>query len=269
MLRKRIIFTLIYSNGFFMLSRNFRLQKVGNLKWLETNYKFQKTSFSIDELIVLNATKENKSIEDFASTVNNLVHNVFIPIAAGGGIRRIEDAELLFSSGADKIVLNTILSDKPEIVTELVSKYGSQSIVACIDYKKNGKYNEVFIKDGTKKIKRTLEEYLKYVIGLNVGEIYLNSIDQDGTGFGYDIQTIKKLQSKIPIPLIIAGGAGNESHLEEGITEEGVNAVATANLFNFVGDGLPNARISILKNGENIANWNDRDKFLNSFKRSD
>ena len=252
-----------------MLSRNFRLQKVGNLKWLEINYKFQKISFYIDELIVLNATKEDKSIEDFASTVNNLVHNVFIPIAAGGGIRRIEDAELLFSSGADKIVLNTILSNKPEIVKELVSKYGSQSIVACIDYKRNGKYNEVFIKDGTKKIKQKLEEYLKYVVGLNVGEIYLNSIDQDGTGFGYDIQTIKKLQSKIPIPLIIAGGAGNESHLEEGIREEGVNAVATANLFNFIGDGLSNARISILKNGANIANWNDHYKFLNSFKRSD
>lgn len=269
MLRKRIIFSLIYSNGFFMLSRNFRLQKVGNLNWLETNYKFKKISFSIDELIVLNATKEDKSNEDFASTVNNLVHNVFIPIAAGGGIRSIKDAELLFGSGADKIVLNTILSEKPEIVKELVSKYGSQSIVACIDYKKNGKYNEVFIKDGTKKIKKTLEEYLKYVIGLNVGEIYLNSIDQDGTGFGYDIETIRKLKSKIPIPLIIAGGAGNESHLEEGLREIGVNAVATANLFNFVGDGLPNARINILKNGLNIANWNYSNKYLNSFKISD
>ena len=82
MLRKRIIFTLIYSQGFFMLSRNFRLQKVGDLNWLERNYKFQKIAFSIDELIVLNATKENKSIKEFANIVSSLVNDVFIPIAA-------------------------------------------------------------------------------------------------------------------------------------------------------------------------------------------
>ena len=69
MLRKRIIFTLIYSDGFFMLSRNFRLQKVGDLSWLERNYKFQEIAFSIDELIILDSTKNKKSINDFSNTI--------------------------------------------------------------------------------------------------------------------------------------------------------------------------------------------------------
>ena len=240
-----------------MLSRNFRLQRVGDLKWLEKNYKFQKIAFSLDELVVLNATKEKKSIEEFALMISNLVDDVFIPIAAGGGIRSVSDAELLFNSGADKIVLNSVLYDDPKVVKELVNKYGAQSIVACIDYKKSGGINEVFIHDGTHKLEKSFEQYIDYVVGLDIGEIYVNSIDQDGTGFGYDMNTIKEIASKVSVPLIIAGGAGNESHLIKGLLENGVSAVATANLFNFVGDGLPKARNKIIESGENIAKWNE------------
>ena len=255
MLRKRIIFTLIYSDGFFMQSRNFRLQKVGDINWLEKNYKFQNIAFSLDELIVLNASKETKSIIEFASTITKLVNDVFIPVAAGGGIRCIEDAELLFNSGADKIVLNSVLLENPELVRSIVKKFGSQSIVASIDYKKNANSIDVYINDGITKIDMNLNAYLDYLDNLQVGEIYLNSIDQDGTGFGYDFETIMFVESKIKQPLIISGGAGNESHLIKGLKIKNVSAVATANLFNFMGDGLPKARIEIIKSGENIANW--------------
>lgn len=255
MLRKRIIFSLIYSNGFFMQSRNFRLQRVGNLRWLEKNYKFQNIAFSLDELIVVDATKEKKSIVDFAKTITNLVNDVFIPIAAGGGIKTLDDAELLFKSGADKIVLNSILIENPTVVTELVKRYGSQSIVAAIDYIKNENVIEIYINDGTTKINMDLNQYIVYLDKLQIGEIYLNSIQKDGTGFGYDFETIEEYQSKIKVPLIIAGGAGNESHLIEGLNIQNVSAVATANLFNFIGNGLPNARKKIIANGQNIANW--------------
>jgi cyclase len=255
MLRKRIIFSLIYSDRYFMQSRNFRLQKVGNLNWLEKNYKFQSIAFSLDELIILNASKTEKKNTEFAETVSNLVNNVFIPIAAGGGIRTLEDAELLFNSGADKLVLNTALVDSPELVKTLVKQYGSQSIVASIDYKKVNDVFEVYIKDGTFKIEMSLTEYIKYLENLEVGEIYLNSIEKDGTGFGYDFETIKYLEKGIKMPLIIAGGAGNESHLIEGLQLSGVGAVSTANLFNFIGDGLPKARKKMLDTSINLANW--------------
>ena len=239
-----------------MQSRNFRLQKVGNLTWLEKNYKFHSIAFSLDELIVLNASKNEKNIAEFALTVSNLVNDVFIPIAAGGGIRTLEDAELLFNSGADKLILNTALVESPELVKILVKQYGSQSIVASIDYKKvNGKL-EVYINDGTFKIAMSLNDYINYLESLDVGEIYLNSIEKDGTGFGYDFETIKFLKKHINTPLIIAGGAGNENHLIEGLRLSEVNAVATANLFNFIGDGIPNARNKIIESGLNIANWN-------------
>jgi cyclase len=240
-----------------MQSRNFRLQKVGNLNWLEKNYKFQSIAFSLDELIVLNASKTEKNIIEFAKTVSNLVNDVFIPIAAGGGIRTLEDAELLFNSGADKLVLNTALVKSPELVKILVKQYGSQSIVASIDYKKvNGIY-EVYIKDATIKIEMSLIEYIKYLETLKIGEIYLNSIEKDGTGFGYDFEIIKSLEKELNTPLIIAGGAGNENHLIEGLQLSVISAVATANLFNFIGDGLPKARIKVIEAGINLANWYD------------
>lgn len=255
MLRKRIIFTLIYDNGFFTQSRNFRLQKVGNLNWLEKNYKFQDIAFSLDELIVLNATRGDKSIQKFAETLNKLVDDVFIPIAAGGGIRNIEDAEMLFVNGADKIVLNNILYKDAKLVEALIKRYGSQSIIASIDYKKVDDINRVFINDGTEELDIDFEEYIRYVDNLNIGEIYLNSINKNGTGFGYDFETIREMSKIITVPMIIAGGAGNEKHLSEGLQIDNVNAVATANLFNFIGDGLPKARKKILEEGLNIAKW--------------
>lgn len=257
MLRKRIIFSLIYSDGYFMQSRNFRLQKVGNLSWLEKNYKFQSIAGSIDELIVLNATKTEKKITEFAATISNLVRNVFIPIAAGGGIRSMEDAELLFNSGADKLIFNTALFDSPELIKKMVKQYGSQSIVASIDYKTVNGVTEVYKNDGSCKIEMSLNECLIHIDNLEIGEIYFNSIDRDGTGFGYDFEIIKSIEKKINAPLIIAGGAGNGLHLLKGLQFNGVSAVATANLFNFIGDGLPIARRIINDSGENIANWDN------------
>jgi imidazole glycerol-phosphate synthase subunit HisF len=249
-LRQRIIFTLIYENGFFNQSRNFRLQKVGNIDWLEENYKFQDIAFSLDEIIVLNVSKRDKNLSEFATMLNRLVDDVFIPVAAGGGINSISDAELLFKNGADKVVLNSALFKSPDLVRSIIQHYGKQSIVASIDYIDE----DVFIENGTQKIDMSLDEYIEYIESLNIGEIYLNSIVRDGTGFGYDTDTIRRISSKINTPLVIAGGAGNEKHLLEGIDVEGVSAVATANLFNFIGNGLPNARKYMLKKGCNLAN---------------
>jgi len=257
MLRKRIIFSLIYSEGFFMQSRNFRLQRVGDLRWLERNYKFQRIAFSLDELIVINATRGEKSMHTFAAMISELVNDVFIPLTAGGGIRTMQDAELLFNNGADKILVNSILIENPELVKDLVQRYGSQSLVASIDYRNIKGKHVIFTNDGSREIEMSLEQYISYLESLDVGEIYLNSIDKDGTGFGYDFEMINQLSENISKPLIIAGGAGNEKHLLAGLQIPGVSAVATANLFNFIGDGLPKARKQIIESGTNLAVWID------------
>jgi cyclase len=204
-----------------------------------------------DEIIVLNATKKDKDIVEFSNTLKRIVEDVFIPVSAGGGVKSIKDAELLFNSGADKIVLNSILFNDINLVHKLIEKFGSQSIVASVDYINN----EVFINNGIKKINRCLKDYIEDITSLGIGEIYLNSIDRDGTGFGYDFETINDVAKYIKTPLIIAGGAGNSQHLEQGLKLDCVSGVATANLFNFIGDGLSNARNTIISNDGNLAKW--------------
>lgn len=260
MLRKRIIFSLIYSNGFFNQSRNFQLQKVGDIKWLENFYKFQKISFSIDELIIVNANKSEKNINEFSLNISKIVNNVFVPISAGGGITSISDAEMLFNNGADKIILNTSLTENQNLIIELVKKYGSQSIIASLDYKIIDKEIIFFNNDGKNKIMMNYKDYIFYIQSLNVGEILLNSIDKDGTGFGYDFESIDKISKIVTVPLIIMGGAGNQQHLLDGLNSKEVNAVATANLFNFVGDGLPIAREWLIEKEVNISKWKKHEK---------
>jgi len=255
MRKKRLIYTLLYNKGHFMLSRNFRLQKVGDFKWLKKHYNFEKIAFSIDELIILDVTREGRDIDEFSSVVKEVVKNVFIPVACGGGIRSLNDAKLLLNSGADKIVVNTTLHSNKELINSLVKNYGSQFVVGSVDFQIENDVKKVYIENGELKIDENLEDFLDEVEKLSIGEIYLNSIQKDGTGQGYDIKHLANTFGKLTIPIILAGGAGNHLHLIEGLKINSVDAVATANLFNFLGDALPKARMEILKKELPLANF--------------
>jgi imidazole glycerol-phosphate synthase subunit HisF len=259
MLKKRLIFTLLFTKSYFMLSRNFRLQKVGDLNWLNKNYNFKNIAFSIDELVMLDVSKNEGTSNDFCEHIKSICDQCFVPIAAGGGIRQMADAKQLLDSGADKIIVNTSLYETPDLVQELVQIYGSQCVIASIDYKAHNGDFEIYINNGITKIDIELGDYLQQVIELGIGEIYLNSIDKDGTGQGYNSDIISQLPSGMSVPLIMAGGAGNSHHLLNGINNAKVDAVATANLFNFIGNGLPSARASLIENKIQLAQWDESD----------
>jgi imidazole glycerol-phosphate synthase subunit HisF len=255
MVKKRLIFTLLYDNGNFMLSRNFRLQRVGNLFWLKNNYDFSKVTLAIDELVVLNVSRNNRDITEFCRHIKLICKECFVPIAVGGGINCRENAQMIMHSGADKLVVNTSLANEPSLVRQLVETYGSQSIVGSIDIcNNNGKF-EFCVNNGTVRGNRKLSEHIEYVIGLGVGELYINSIDRDGTGNGYLFDLLDFLNKGTKVPVIIAGGAGNWHHLLEGLQNNMVDAVATAHLFNFIGNGFPNARKQLLNKGIDLAVW--------------
>jgi len=259
MLKKRLIFTLLYNQGQFVLSRNFRLQKVGDLDWLQTNYNFSKISFSIDELLVLDVTRGERDTGAFCDTLKALTQGCFVPIAAGGGVRSIEHARALLRSGADKVVVNTALYENTGFIAELASEFGQQCVVASMDVKRtpDGNYR-VMAECGGKALEGDAREWIERVTNQGVGELYLNSIERDGTGQGYDMQMLDLLPPVMPIPVILAGGVGNSSHLAEGIADARVDATATAHLFNFVGDGLKQARHSLVASGVDLPVWDVR-----------
>ncbi len=259
MLKKRLIFTLLFSNGQFMLSRNFRLQKVGDLQWLQINYNFSHISYSIDELIVLDVTRGKRDPVNFCNALKQLTRGCFAPISAGGGVNTIEAARNLLRSGADKVIINSALYDNSVFISHLASEFGKQCLVASIDIKaaQNGTY-KAWTESGSSCIEGSAESWIDNVLHADVGELYLNSIDRDGTGQGYDFGLLDLLPSNLSKPIILAGGAGNSSHLFSGLSDTRVDAVATANLFNFVGDGLKQARQSLISSGIDLPLWDTK-----------
>ncbi len=238
-----------------MLSRNFRLQKVGDLSWLQKNYNFSQIAFSIDELIILDVSRDAKDEDKFLRHVKSLNDECFVPIAAGGGIRSIEQARRFFKSGADKVVVNSVLATDIHVIDEIASEFGSQCVVASIDVKQNADDYVVYTENGSLLSAYGLRDWLRQISSLPIGELYLNSIDRDGTGQGYLMEMLDYLPEGFSKPLIMAGGAGNSKHLSEGLSDSGVDAVATAHLFNFVGKGLYQSRSQLIDNGFDLALW--------------
>ena len=229
-----------------MLSRNFRLQKIGDLKWLETNYGFSEVGYSIDELIVLDVSRTPRNRESFRETLKALTFDCFAPIAAGGGVNSVKDAHDLLRSGADKVVVNTALHTNPDLISKLATEFGRQCIVASLDCINTGNAFELVIDNGSKTANLDLPQFLIQISSLPVGEIYLNSVDRDGTGNGYDFKLLDCRPKSIEVPVILAGGVGNSKHLAEGLSDHRVDAVATANLLNFMGNGLALTRTELI-----------------------
>ena len=240
-----------------MLSRNFRLQDVGDMGWLKKNYDFSQVSYSIDELIVLDVSRENRNIDEFCNALKELTDGCFVPISAGGGIESLEMASQLLRSGADKIVINSLLFKKGTIVDDLAREFGQQCLVGSIDLKRNDNSEyEIRSENGSKVELGSAMSVIDEIARRPVGELYLNSIDRDGTGQGLDLAILEVLPIGIKKPVILTGGAGNADHLYLGLLDPRVDAVATANLFNFVGKGLQNSRKFLILNGIEIPMWN-------------
>ncbi|KJJ85227.1 imidazole glycerol phosphate synthase subunit hisF [Candidatus Omnitrophus magneticus] len=267
MLKKRLIFTLLYDSGNYMLSRNFRLQEAGNLEWLRENYSFDAIAFSIDELVVLNVSRKNADMDEFCAHLIELSKKYFLPVSAGGWIRSVEDGYKILNANADKLVLNTAIIENPNLVSSLSKIFGRQCVVISIDAKKIENDYYIFIKQGSYNTGLKVQEIIRRAEDLGSGEIYLTSIEKDGTGFGYDLNLLELAGNQTKLPIIASGGVGKYSHFIEGLKYNHIQAVSTANIYNFVVDGLINARRTIEKNGINLASWEySVDKFYHSCK---
>lgn len=260
MLKKRVIFTLLFADGSFMLSRNFRLQRVGDIDWLQRNYNFSDVAFYIDELVVLDVSRGKRDFDLFCETLRQIARGCFAPIAAGGGLRDLESARQLLRSGADKVILNSALIEDPALVLSIAQEFGQQCVIASLDVKRDsdGTY-QTYISNGECRVDASASDVLGRDTQKMIGEIYLNSMERDGTGQGFDFETLDLVPKDCHLPVILVGGVGNARHLAEGLSDHRVDAVATAHLFNFVGDGLKKARIQLSEESKSLAIWPEID----------
>lgn len=251
-----MLFALLWQDGAFCLSRNFRLQKAGDFAWLEKNYKFSVISDAIDELVVLNVSRNEKDVSQFAEVIREVVYGTYVPVAAGGGVRSVDDAAVLLGNGADKVVVNSALFEEPDSVREIARTYGSQCVVAGVDYKiKADGTSEVYSQNGSELTELTVEQAARLAVGSGAGELMLQSMDKDGTGQGYDLTTLTRVADAISIPVIATGGVGGSRNLSEWLSTPRGYAACTANIFNFLGGGLAEARRVIREEGVELAEW--------------
>jgi len=192
----------------------------------------------------------------FTEALRILSQGCFVPIAAGGGVNSVETAFKLLRSGADKIIVNTPLYDDSNLLRSLSEEFGQQCVVGSVDIKRGPESSySCWSNSGQSEVTGNAAELLKKIFDKPIGEVYINSMDRDGTGQGLDLGLLDLLPQNVGKPVILAGGVGNADHLADGFNDERVDAVATANLFNFVGSGLRDARQSLISMGVVLPLW--------------
>jgi cyclase len=189
----------------------------------------------VDELAMLdiNATPQAKS-PNF-ELIEAIVSEAFMPVAYGGGIRCVEDIGRLFSIGVEKAVIATAAIESEHLLCDAVQMFGSQSIVACLDIRKNlfGKH-EAFTRCGTRKQAASPMQIVDRFVGSGAGEILINSIDRDGTMTGYDLKIIAEIAARVSVPVMACGGAGTLADAREAI-RAGASSAAAGSMFVYHG----------------------------------
>ncbi len=241
MLTKRIIPCLDVKDGRVVKGINFlNLRDAGDPVESASVYSRE----GADEIVFLDITASIEKRKTILEVVERCAEQVFIPLTVGGGIRSIEDIRLLLKSGADKVSLNTIAVENPELIRQASEEFGRQCVVVAIDAKlvsdldtqrarKVADRWEVYIYSGKKPTKIDVLDWAKKVESLGAGEILLTSMDRDGTCEGYDLRLNKYVSEIVGIPVIASGGAGNLEHLYQALTEGRADAVLAASIFHY------------------------------------
>ena len=187
-----------------------------------------------DELIYIDVVASLYGRQNLLNIVSRAAKEIFIPLTAGGGVRTIEDVRALLRAGADKVVINTMATKSPSLIKEASKMFGSQCIVVSIEAKSrdNGKY-EALTDNGREKTGRDVYDWAREAVDCGAGELLVTSIDQEGTGKGYDLELIRKISQSVPVPVIACGGAGKYEHIKEAIQEGCADAVCAASMFHY------------------------------------
>lgn len=232
MLRPRIIPCLLLKNGGLVKTVNF-----GNEKYVGDPFNVVKilNEKEVDELIVLDILRSSEHKEIDFKLVENISSECRMPLCYGGGVNNLEQIKKLISIGVEKIALSSSLFHDNGFVEEAVRLVGSQSIVAILDVKKQGKDYLIFTNNGKKNTKIKLFDFVKRLTESGVGEIVVNSIDLDGTMKGYDLDIVGRMKEIITTPFTILGGASSHDNIKKLFHEYGNVGAGVGSLFVFKG----------------------------------
>ncbi|WP_339606912.1 imidazole glycerol phosphate synthase cyclase subunit [uncultured Roseivirga sp.] len=218
-----------------------------------------------DELIyqdVVASLYERNSLHDI---ISETAGEIFIPLTVGGGLRTIQDITGVLRAGADKVCLNTAVINNPEIITEAALKFGSSTIVVAIEAIKepDGRYL-AYTDNGREYTGLEVVEWAKKLEEIGAGELIVTSVDNEGTGVGYDIELTKLITDEVNIPVIAHGGAGKMEHFKEVLLTGGATAVTMASMLHYycvenasqIFNAQSEGNVEFLKSGKSFGRMN-------------
>lgn len=219
--------------------------RLEGLRKLGDPYEFARRYYEAgaDELLYIDIVASLYGRNSLHEIIRKTARDIFIPLTVGGGIRSVEDVQQALLSGADKVAINTAAIARPELITEVSRRFGSQCMVVQIEAKRksNGKW-EAYTDNGREHTYRDVIEWAKEAQERGAGEILLTSVDREGTRTGFDVDLIREVAQAVPIPVIASGGMGELVHLTEVIQKGNADAVAMADILHYQRKSLPEIR---------------------------
>jgi cyclase len=230
MLTKRIIPCLDVRDGKTVKGVNFvNLQTVGDPPEMASAYEAQ----GADEIVFLDISASAEGRKTLMHVVERTAEHLFVPLTVGGGIRSREDMRTALNAGADKVSVNTIAVQRPQVISECAEDFGRQCVVVAIDAKREGPSWKVYTHGGRKRTDLDAIEWAGMAQDLGAGEILLTSMDADGTKDGYDLPLTERVANEVDIPVIASGGCGNAGHIFEVLSRTGAEAALAASIFHY------------------------------------
>ena len=186
-----------------------------------------------DELLFIDVVASLYGRNSLLPIIERTAHEVFIPLAVGGGLRTLDDIRAVLRAGADKVALNTAAVRRPDFIREAARHFGSSTIMVSIEAIKrsDGTY-EAYTDNGREKTGLDALTWAVRAAELGAGELIVTSIDREGTGEGYDLELTSKIARSVPIPVVACGGAGNISHVAE-VLKAGASAASLASVLHY------------------------------------
>ncbi|MGE0755303.1 MAG: imidazole glycerol phosphate synthase subunit HisF [Alphaproteobacteria bacterium] len=225
------------------------LRKIGDPNEYAVRYYQQ----GADELLLMDIVASLYGRNNLSDIIERAVKTVFIPITVGGGIRSIEDGIHLLRSGADKLAVNTAVVARPELITEMAERFGSQCVVLSIEAKRsaNGKW-EAYTDNGREHTGRDVVEWAKQAMSLGAGEILLTSVDKEGTRKGFDNELVQQVASSVSVPVVASGGMGSMEHAIDVIQHGMADAVSMADMLHYNRTTIGDIRSAVQAAGINV-----------------
>ncbi|MBR1199481.1 imidazole glycerol phosphate synthase subunit HisF [Bradyrhizobium sp. AUGA SZCCT0158] len=206
----------------------------------------------IDEIVYMDIVASLYERNSLGDIVSSTSEEVFIPITVGGGIRSLADVENMMRCGADKVAINTAAIKRPELISDIATTFGSQCMVLSIEAKQTtpGKW-EAYTDNGREKTGLDAVEWAKRGVALGAGEIFLTSVDREGTRKGFDVALIRQISDAVSVPVIASGGMGSVEHLVDAVHSGHADAVAMADILHY--NRMPLSDIRTAAASANIA----------------